>query len=219
VGIRLTFRTVKCPCVALTPILVLQRNPFDYLNGEYRAKKLSRFVKVSECDSFSEVTVAWACLSPSPCSRGLLGKVLGLALFSVITLEFQSNRFQVFLLSGGQEWLLFYKRDPEGGGPGPGHGGRWNGTCLLRFWPLVCSLGFLLGVLQCPCHSAALDARKLLPQQETLATLQSTDMPGGRGERGRMERDGLSWAHPETLWVPPYRIRPAETLLHTSSSL
>lgn len=28
---------------------VLQRNPFDYLNGEYRAKKLSRFTKVSAC--------------------------------------------------------------------------------------------------------------------------------------------------------------------------
>ncbi|KAG8511454.1 Extended synaptotagmin-3 [Galemys pyrenaicus] len=29
------------------PMLVLQRNPFDYLNGEYRAKKLSRFAKAS----------------------------------------------------------------------------------------------------------------------------------------------------------------------------
>lgn len=31
------------------PILVLQTNAFDYLNGEYRAKKLSRFTKVCVC--------------------------------------------------------------------------------------------------------------------------------------------------------------------------
>lgn len=43
-----------CPPLSNAPLkrkclLVLQRNPFDYLNGEYRAKKLSRFAKVSVC--------------------------------------------------------------------------------------------------------------------------------------------------------------------------
>lgn len=37
------------------PILfVLQRNPFDYLNGEYRAKKLSRFAKVCVAENLSK---------------------------------------------------------------------------------------------------------------------------------------------------------------------
>lgn len=35
-------------CCSFT-LLVLQRNVFDYLNGEYRTKKLSRFAKVSVC--------------------------------------------------------------------------------------------------------------------------------------------------------------------------
>ena len=50
---------------------MLQRSPFEYLNGEYQAKKLSRFARVSVCvkgtdSSFSRITTASSLLCTQP---------------------------------------------------------------------------------------------------------------------------------------------------------
>ena len=52
-------------------LLVLQRSPFEYLNGEYQAKKLSRFARVSVCvkgsdSSFPRVNTASSLLCIQP---------------------------------------------------------------------------------------------------------------------------------------------------------